>query len=333
MIEHEDFSSEASSQKPNPYHDARSTYSQTLLILYVVAWPAVILTAPLFWLYSPLAGILYALTIGLHVNTQLGLFYHESWHNGFFKKPRHNRSFFWIISFYLISSPQFYGIAHATHHKDIHTFNDLEFWPAKEHRSKLRARIALIFELFLGIIAWQVRVAPAIYKHKNYSSRTSILFIAGWIVMCSGLLYLSRLFYGDSYWYAFLAYGLHLWLFAVALRLLQFLEHLGITAPDLDYTTRVHLTRNTQRQGLLNQLWHKITLNETAEHTLHHQRAGIPYRRYMPLPPPAPSTPVRPVSVIDLPRIIWQYWKNPLREIGANSADLDEIPALDAKAS
>ncbi len=326
MIELDSATSDNPRQNQTPYRDARSTYSQVLLILYVLAWPAVILSAPLFWLYNPLAGILYALTIGLHINTQLGLFYHELWHNGFFKSPRHNRFFFWLISFYLISSPQFYGIAHATHHKKVHTFDDLEFWPAKELRSKLRARIALVFELFFGIIAWQIRVAPAIYKHKNYSRRTSILFTAGWLTMFAGLMYVSHLLYGEFFWYAALAYGLHLLLFAIALRLLQFLEHLGITAPDLDYTTRANLTRNTRRQGLLNQLWHKLTLNETAEHTLHHLRAGIPYRRYMPLPPPPPSAPVRPVSVVDLPRIIWRYWQDPLREIVSTSPDLDEIP-------
>lgn len=311
---------------PLPYHAARSRYSQTLLLLYISAWPAVILTAPLFWIYNPLAGILYALIVGLHVNTQLGLFYHELWHNGFFKSPRANRFFFWVISFYLISSPQFYGIAHATHHKDIHTFDDLEFWPAKDQRSKTRARIGLIFELFFGIIAWQIRVAPAIYRHKKYSRIISFTFPIGWLLMFAGLMYASYLFYGNSYWYAALAYGLQLLLFAVSLRLLQFLEHLGITAPDLDYKTRNQLTRNAQRHGFLNYLWHKLTLNETADHTLHHIRANIPYRRYMPLSPPAPVDPVRQVSVTDLPHIIWEYWKNPLREIGPNSPDLDEIP-------
>ncbi len=309
-----------------PYHATRSRYSQTLLLLYVFAWPAVILTAPLFWIYNPLAGILYALVIGLHVNTQLGLFYHELWHNGFFKSTKTNRFFFWVISFYLISSPQFYGIAHASHHKDIHTFDDLEFWPAKEQRSKTRARIGLIFELFFGIIAWQFRVAPAIYKHKKYSRIVSLTFPIGWVILFTALMYASYLIYGNLYWYAAVAYGLHMMLFAVALRSLQFLEHLGITAPELDYTTRAKLTRNTRRCGILNQLWHKLTLNETAEHTLHHLRAGIPYRRYMPLPPPAPSAPVRPVSVTDLPRIIRDYWKDPLREIGPDSPDLKEIP-------
>lgn len=311
----------------------RSRYAQGLLFLYVFAWPAVILLAPVFWIYHPLAGVLFALVVGLHVNTQLGLFYHELWHQSFFKTQSYNRFFFWLISFYLCTSPQFYGIAHATHHKDIHTYDDLEFWPANKRTTVARARIGLIFELCFGIIAWTFRVAPAIWKHKNYSRRVSILFPCGWLLMFAALMFASHLLYGPLYWYAAVAYWLHLLLFAVSLRMLQYSEHLGITAPDLDYKTRVKLTRNTRREGLLNRLWHKLTLNETTEHTLHHMRAGVPYRRYLPLPPPPPSNPVRPVSAASLPRIIWEYWKDPLREINAESPDLDEIPQLGAEGS
>ena len=310
----------------SPYGVARSRRSQAILVIYIIAWPVATLAAPAAWIYHPVAGLLFALLIGLHINTQLGFFYHELWHKAFFRAPRHNHLFFWIISFYHLSGPQIYGIAHATHHRDVHTFDDLEFWPRKDNTSVTRARIALIFELFFGIIAWSLRVTPVITKHPRYSRRSGLIFVGGWIVMFAGLMLSARLIYGDLYWYAAVAYWLHLLLFAVALRMLQFLEHLGITAPELDYQTRTRLTRNAKCSGFLNRLWHKLTLNETAEHTLHHVRAGIPYRKYAPRSPQPPSTPVRTVSVTDLPRIIWNYWKDPLRTIGPDSPDLDEIP-------
>ncbi|MGI9243511.1 MAG: fatty acid desaturase, partial [Verrucomicrobiales bacterium] len=227
------------------------------------------------------------------------------------------------------SGPQIYGIAHATHHKNVHTFEDLEFWPTGGKTTVARARIALIFELFFGIIAWSLRATPGITKHPRYSRRSGVIFIVGSVLLFAGLMFAARGLYGDLYWYAAAAYWLHLLLFAVALRMLQYLEHLGITAPDLDYKTRTKLTRNARCSGFLNWIWHKITLNETAEHTLHHQRAGIPYRRYLPRAPSAPSTPVRTVSVTDLPRIIWNYWKDPLRVIGPDSPEIEELRNLE----
>ncbi len=309
-----------------PYQPARSRRLQALLIFYVLIWPVVLLAAPAVWLYSPWAGVLYAVTVGLHVNTQLGFFYHELWHKVYFKNPRRNRFFYWVISLYHFSDPQIYGIAHATHHKDIHTFDDLEFWPKHKPKNATGARVALVFELFFGIIAWTIRVTPVIWKHKSHSKSAGVLFIAGWVALHALLMGTSYLLYGSAWYYAAIAYWLQLLLFGVALRMLQFLEHLGITAPELDYKTRANLTRNTRRQGVVNLLWHKLTLNETAEHTLHHFRAGIPYRRYMPLAPPEPSAPVRTVSATMLPAIIRNYWRDPLREIGPDSPDLDEIP-------
>lgn len=318
------YASRASVQ--TPYGAARSSFVQVLLFLYLLAWIAALLIAPALWIYHPAVGILFAVTVGLHINTQLGFFYHELWHQAFFKTPKYNRLFFWVVSFYHLSGPQVYGIAHATHHKNVHTFDDLEFWPVKNNTTVTRARIALIFEILFGIIAWSLRTMPVICKHPRYSRRSGLLFFGGWIVMFVGLMFVSHMIYGNQWWYAAISYWLHLLLFAVALRMLQFLEHLGITAPDLDYQTRTKLTRNVKCSGLLNRLWHKLTINETAEHTLHHMKAGIPYRRYAPLSPPEPSAPVRTVSATDLPHIIWNYWKDPLRVIGPDAPDLDEIP-------
>ena len=314
-------------RRSTPYKGARSRYVQTLLIIYMLMWPVALLAAPALWIYHPLAGIAYALLVGLHINTQLGFFYHELWHKVFFKKQKHNRLFYWIISLYHLSSPQIYGIAHASHHKDIHTFDDLEFWPKGKNRSVAGARIALIFELCFGIIAWNVRAMPAILRHKKYNMRAGLLFIFGWMASFALILLVSHALYGSAFWWVAVAYWLHLLLFGIALRMLQYMEHLGITAPELDYQTRTKLTRNVAPIGLVNRLWHKLTLNETADHTLHHVRAGIPYRRYAPLAPPPPSTPVRTVSATALPRIIWNYWKDPLRTIGPDSPDLKEIPA------
>jgi hypothetical protein len=310
-----------------PYRPACSFYVQGLLIGYMIAWPMALLAAPAIWRYHPLAGVLYAVTVGLHLNTQLGFFYHELWHKVFFKSAARNRFFYWIISLYQCSDPQIYGIAHATHHKDIHTFNDLEFWPVAEPRNATMARVGLIFELLFGVMAWEVRAATVIMKRKEYSKATGLLFKGGWMVMLGGISWAAYGLYGAQWWYVILAYWLHLWLFAVALRMLQYLEHLGITAPQLDYKTRASLTRNTRKEGFTNRLWHKLTLNETAEHTLHHFRASIPYRRYVPLSPPSPSAPVRTVSATALPGIIWRYWKDPLREIGADSPELKEVPS------
>ncbi len=310
-----------------PYRPARSRQLQALLLIYVLIWPVVLLAAPAIWLYSPWAGLLYALTVGLHVNAQIGFFYHELWHNIYFKTPRRNRFFYWLLSLYQCSDPQIYGIAHATHHKDIHTYNDLEFWPSKKPATATGARVALVFEMIFGVIAWNIHAGRTIRRRPDYSWPAGFGFIFGWVALHALLMGTAYLLYGSAWYYASIAYWTHLLLFGIALRMLQFLEHLGITAPELDYQTRTKLTRNTRRRGVLNLLWHKLTINETAEHTLHHERASIPYRRYSPLAPHEPSAPVRTVSVTELPAIIRAYWKDPLREIGPDSPDLDEIPS------
>ncbi|MGI9245050.1 MAG: hypothetical protein ACR2RV_29875, partial [Verrucomicrobiales bacterium] len=86
-LDHAKFTS-SRAPKSTPYGAARSRSSQLILFLYLLAWPIAILVAPLAWIYHPLAGVLFGLVIGLHINTQLGFFYHELWHQSFFKSPR-----------------------------------------------------------------------------------------------------------------------------------------------------------------------------------------------------------------------------------------------------
>lgn len=282
-----------------------------LLVVYVAVWPALTLTAAWCWSRSPWLGLGFSLFPLLHVWVQLGFFYHELWHNHFFARPGPNKFFFQLVSVLIFSNPQIYGNAHRSHHQSVHTFDDLEFWPAGEPSSPAAARLQLLAELLLGNIAWALRAGWIQHRGPDHDLGATLRFLALFASTQTALAYATHRLTGWWGWLP-LSYGFSLWLFAIALRYLQFSEHLGILAPEASLDERNRLTRHVSPEGLLGQLWQLFTMNDSGNHMDHHLWPRQPNRWPLPGSQTPPTDPGTVIPVTALPGIFWRALLDPL---------------------
>lgn len=296
-----------------PRDDLRSGPRRWLLVAYVLAWPFLIVAVAWAWSRHWAWGLAATAFVGGHVNVQLALLYHELWHNHFFRRPATNRAVYNLVSLYLLSNPQVYGLAHQTHHQHVHTWEDLEFFPRGRWSSPARARLQLALEMSFGLVAWGLTVGPIIHRHPRHDGRKSVAFVAAFaLTHFLHYLWVERVV-GDGRW-LFVAFGSCLWTYALLGRYLQFAEHLGVIAPDRTLDERNALTRNVSTTGWHNRVWHLLTCNDTASHVQHHRVPARPNRPLLGTPRPPPGD-HRTISISELPAILARYWRNPTEEL------------------
>lgn len=283
------------------------------VVAYCLAYPVLLVLAALALPRSCLLAFGILLAPGLHVTMQLALFYHELWHNHHFETPGTNRAFYYLVSLALCLDPQFDSLVHPTHHERLHTYDDLEFWPRGRPPSVAAARRQFVAELLLGKIAWAVAVGPSVRIHPEYRAWREVTFMAVLFGFHVGLALLTH-HLGGPWWGLLVAVAVNTWLFAVAVRYLQFAEHLGVLAPDRRLRERIALCRNVRWGGPVAWAWHLGTLGDTADHRGHHRFPGRAVRRPFPMPGDQAYEGID-VPITALPGILVRYWKDPLREL------------------
>ncbi len=303
-----------------------------IFLFMLTAWPILMVASAVAWSRSPFLGLTASLATAW-VQVQLGFFYHELWHNQLFARPATNRFCYGLVSLCLFSNPQIYGIAHASHHQHVHTWQDLEFYPRGKPSSPLRARIQFLLELCFGQIAWVLHIAPVIHSHPRHDLRTTLRFL-GMFALSQLALIAAVAAFTDWYWLP-VAYFASLVLSSAPLRWLQFAEHLGIVAPEgTGLDARNAMTRNVATGGLMAGLWHSITANDSASHVDHHLVPGTPNRWPLPTASLAGTRSGRTVAVGEFPGIVAEFWRDPLRitEPGTGTGTAHESAGSDPAA-
>lgn len=255
------------------------------LIGVIGAWVAFLLATS--WLsagVSPLF-LLLAPTFGLYFFAWLGYYRHELWHNYF--PVLNNRAWFYFVSCLLLSDSQVFRVAHSSHHKYVHTPDDLEFFCEDWQTSPSRRRRQFIAELVLGNLAWELATFRRLRKQGITSYRFAAISLVVRLVIATAIVTLAGQLAPQGGLYCIAVFALTGWSGAVLTRHSQWVEHLGIVSNG-DIIERNLLARNISRRDILSRIFNFITHADAKEHVYHHTDGRLPTRNTnLTLPPEA----------------------------------------------
>jgi len=241
--------------------------STCALLVTIPLWFAYLVITSIVWLKSiPLALILIA-TVGQYLMTWLGYMRHELWHNYF--PGINNQWFFNLVAYLLWTDPKIYGLAHITHHRDLHTTKDMEFFCENYETNPFKRKIQFIFELLFGNIAWEISMMYRLTKSGQLTLGYQLWMMTLRIALLVAACFVIDYFYprtGGAFAFVFL---FTIWLGAILTRHDQWIEHLGINskAPLAD---RIRLVRNLPDSHWTNRLWNFLNHNDPRGHYFHH---------------------------------------------------------------
>lgn len=245
------------------------------LYAVILAWLAYLLITP--WLWSaigPLA-LLAVPTAGLFLFSWLGYYLHELWHNYF--PGINNRYWYNVVSYLLFADPQVYRAAHASHHKFVHTVDDLEFFCEDWLTDRKKRRRQFYAELLFGTAAWQAEASGRLLKAGKITQSAAFASICVRLAIVVAWFGMLWLFAPGLIVYTFLVWIATAWLGALLARHNQWVEHLGILSRG-DIIERNALTRNLAPSGLASRLFILYTHADPAEHIYHHTDGRVATR-------------------------------------------------------
>ena len=256
--------------------------------LVLIMWPVYLFFLPAVLAYGGWWVLLYIILPGLYLFTWLGYLMHESWHK--FIPTVNNRFFYNAFAFMILSDPQLYLMIHSSHHGQVHTYQDMEFHPLGEIRSRGFRLIYNWLEVIIGIAFLVMVVSFTVRKDerfaKKYRTWKLLTSIGVWIVFLGGLGYLSHLVFGVTLKQVILAFGLTYWLGSFFLHQSQLVEH-GNLFVEGTFRQRNLKTRNLKPEGIFESVFLFMTHNDSREHVLHHIMTFIhsrPFPGVVPLP-------------------------------------------------
>jgi fatty acid desaturase len=249
--------------------------------LVLLLWPSYLIILPAILVYGGWWVLPFLIFPGLFLFTWLGYLMHESWHK--YVHSVNNRFFYNTFALMILSDPQLYNMTHSTHHVQIHTWQDAEFHPLGEIKSKGLRIIHNWLEILLGVAFLEVAASIKLPTDKRFTGKYKVwkLFISSvvWIVFLGGAGYLSHLIFGVTLPQTATAYALTYWLGSFILHQSQLVEH-GNVIMDGAIKERNLQTRNLRPKGILEKTFLFITHNDSREHILHHTMTVIHSRPF-----------------------------------------------------
>ena len=274
------------------------------LVAVILLWIIYLLSVTVLWArHGPLALLLVP-TVGTYLFSWLGFYRHELWHNYF---PRiHNPTWFNFVSYLMWTNPQLYRLVHPTHHKYVHTPDDMEFFCQDWRTDRRRRKRQFILELIYGNIAMQVSHYTRLMKEGRATVQASRNAFAKRLALFLSLLAIAGWIQPGGQWLFFWTYILTIWLGVVMIRQLQWVEHLGIVS-DGSLAERNLLTRNLSSDTLLGWLFNFYNHDDAREHVFHHTEPKLNTRglKGLKLPPGA-----RTVTIQEYLGILATYYRN-----------------------
>jgi fatty acid desaturase len=276
--------------------------------LALILWPVYLLLLPAILVYGRLWALPFMIFPGLFLFTWLGYLMHESWHK--YVPSVNNRFFYNSFAMMILSDPQLYNMTHSTHHVQIHTWQDAEFHPLGEIKSRGLRIVYNWLEILLGVAFLEVVASVKIPGDKRFAEkyRAWKLFASAgvWISFLGIIGYLSHLIFGVTLPQTLMSYALTYWFGSFLLHQSQLVEH-GNLIMDGAIRERNLQTRNLKPKGIIEKTFLFLTHNDSCEHILHHTMTVIhsrPFPGEIDLPKDAVY-----ITMSDHFRILWRMLK------------------------
>ena len=273
--------------------------------LAMAAWPVFLILLPLVYGKNQLAATIFIIFPGIWLFTWLVFLMHEAWHKYVPGLP--NRGMFHVFGWMLLMDPQVFHLAHTSHHKDVNSYRDIEFYPfGRIHNRNIR-RFYHLLQILLGSVFTQPMMSIGVMCHpqssRKYSPLKGLASVLIWVTFIvstgSFALAISSIDPAELV----MLYVLVYWSGALLIHHDQLMQHGNLIVKG-DYEQRNRATRNLNSNGLVAQIFLFFTHNEGLEHVLHHTRPDL-YNRPFPGRFPLPDKPVY-INATDYPRVLYQ---------------------------
>lgn len=266
-------------------------------------WPLFLVTLPVAWERHPLLGLGYTLFPGVYLFTWLGYLMHESWHRYVPGLP--HALLFRLYAWMLLTDPQVYRIAHASHHRDVNSYGDLELYPFGRIEPAWRRRVYHLLQVLMGGAFSMPMVGVGLARHpvyrRHYRPREALVSALVWGVLLALVATTGAALSGAGLWPVLGMLALVYWLGGLVAHHSQLVQHGNlIVEGDLDH--RNVASRNLASDGFGARLFLFLTHQDAREHVVHHTRTGL-YNRPFPGRVPLPDGAVR-IQLRDYARIL-----------------------------
>jgi hypothetical protein len=233
----------------------------------ILCWMTYLILVPVLWVkYGP-AMLVFVPTLGAFLFAWLGHYRHELWHQYFPKL--NNLLWFNFVSYLLFTDPQVYQSVHHTHHKYVHTPEDVEFFCQDWRTNRKRRKRQFILEFLFGNMAWELSTFMRLRAEGRAGLTASVIALGKRLAIFLALLTMTLWLEPAALWSYVWTYVLTIWAGAVLTRHNQWVEHLGIVSNG-SLAERNLLARNLPSTTVLGRLFNILNQNDAREHIFHH---------------------------------------------------------------
>jgi fatty acid desaturase len=201
-----------------------------------------------------------------------------------------NRFFYNAFALMLLSDPQLYLIIHGWHHSQVHTYQDPEFHPLGEIKSRWFRIVYNWLEVLIGTAFLFVVANIIIPRDKRFAGKYQfwklLLSLVAMVILIGGIACLSHIIFKVPMSQVLLMYALTYWFGSFFLHQSQLVEH-GNLIINGTFNQRNIRTRNLLPKGIIEKLFLFFTHNDSREHVLHHtmpDKHSRPFPGEFPLP-------------------------------------------------
>jgi fatty acid desaturase len=256
-----------------------------------LAWPAYLLLVP--WAFAELGLPALALAVfpGAYLFAWIGYLMHEAWHRLVPGLP--NELLFTVYSWMLVTDPQVYRLVHGLHHSEVNTWDDVEFHPLGEIRSRPLRVLYNAAEILLGAVFVQMVTSIVVSRRDTFSDRYRpaglLAALAAWVAIFGGIGWASAALFGVSAVEVVVPTALTVWLGSLLLHHNQLVEHGNLIVAGT-WEERNGRTRNLRCHTLPERAFAFLSHHDSREHIHHHTMARVyarPLPGRVPMPPDA----------------------------------------------
>lgn len=267
-------------------------------------WCVYLFSTSLMWAKYSSFAVLLVPTAGAYLFLWLAFYRHELWHRYF---PKINNALWYdFVSYVLFSDPQVYRAAHASHHKFVHTPDDLELFCLDWGTDRPRRKRQFILEFLCGNMAWEFSTFGRLRRGGQATLRAKLAAFAKGLALFAFPVVLAAWIQPGAGRFFFATCALTIWCGAIMSRHVQWIQHLGIVS-DGSLAERNLLTRNLCSDTVVGWLLNFLSHDDAREHVFHHTEPKLNSRGLagLKLPPEAHT-----VTLSEYPRILWSYYRS-----------------------